>query len=113
MTRGIFTACYVWPKAGALPAGKKGQEELLALYRDFYEGETFVKVASAPAQTKQTWGNNDCIIHPAVDKYTGRLVLTSCIDNLIKGAAGQAIQNMNLMFNLPDKVGLDYPAIYP
>jgi N-acetyl-gamma-glutamyl-phosphate reductase len=113
MTRGIFTTCYAWPKAGSLAAGKKGQEELLSLYRDFYKGEPFVKVASAPAQTKQTWGNNDCIVYPSIDRYNGRLVLTSCIDNLVKGAAGQAIQNMNLMFGLPEKAGLDYPAIFP
>ncbi len=113
MTRGIFTTCYAWPKAGAFAQGKKGQQDLLDIYRDFYKGETFVKVASAPAQTKQTWGNNDCIVYPTIDKYNGRLVLTSCIDNLVKGAAGQAIQNMNLMFGVPEKTGLDYPAIYP
>ncbi|MBI4310639.1 MAG: N-acetyl-gamma-glutamyl-phosphate reductase, partial [Chloroflexi bacterium] len=110
MTRGIFTTCYAWPMNGSIPSGKKGQQELLDLFRDFYKGEPFVKVASAPAQTKQTWGNNDCIIYPAIDKYNGRLVLTSCIDNLVKGAAGQAVQNMNLMFGLPEKAGLDYPA---
>ncbi|MBI4339653.1 MAG: N-acetyl-gamma-glutamyl-phosphate reductase [Chloroflexi bacterium] len=113
MTRGIFTTCYAWPVAGAFSEGKKGQQELAELYREFYKGEPFVKVASAPAQTKQTWGSNDCIVHPVLDRLTGRLVLTSCIDNLVKGAAGQAIQNMNLMFDLPETAGLDYPAIFP
>ena len=113
MTRGIFTACYVWPKDGALASGNKAQEEVTDLYRGFYKDEPFVKVAAAPPQTKQTWGNNDCLVYPVVDERTGRLVVLSCIDNLVKGAAGQAIQNMNLMFGLPETAGLEHLAVYP
>ena len=85
----------------------------MELYRDYYKDEPFVKVTTAPTQTKHTWGNNDCVICPVVDTHTGRLILTSVIDNLVKGAAGQAIQNMNLMFNIPETVGLDGLAVYP
>ena len=113
MTRGIFTTCYVWPKDGALASGKKAQEEVTELYRDFYKEEPFVKVAMAPPQTKQTWGNNDCLVYPVADERTGRLIIVSCIDNLIKGAAGQAIQNMNVMFGLPETAGLESLAVYP
>jgi N-acetyl-gamma-glutamyl-phosphate reductase len=48
-----------------------------------------------------------------VDRRAGRLVVVSCIDNLVKGAAGQAIQNMNLMLGFPEAAGLDLPAVYP
>ena len=113
MTRGILSSCYVWPKEGALASGKKTQDELTDLYRDFYKDEPFVKVAAAPPQTKQTWGNNNCLVYPVADQRTGRLVIISCIDNLVKGAAGQAIQNMNLMFGLPETVGLEGAAVYP
>ena len=113
MTRGILNACYVRPKDGALPSGKKASEEVTQLYRDFYKNDYFVKVTSAPPQTKQTWGNNNCLIYPVVDERTGRIIIISCIDNLVKGAAGQAIQNMNLMCGLPESVGLEGLAVYP
>ncbi|MFC1935772.1 Asd/ArgC dimerization domain-containing protein [Chloroflexota bacterium] len=113
MTRGIFATCYMWARDSALALGKKAQEELTELYRSFYKGEPFVKVVEAPPQTKQTWGNNDCLVYPVVDDRTGRLVVLSCIDNLVKGATGQAIQNMNLMFCLPETAGLEGLAVYP
>lgn len=113
MTRGIFSACYAWPKDGAFSSVERAKDDLTELYTDYYKDEPFIRIASAPAQTKQTWGNNYCIINPVVDKRTGRLVLTSCIDNLVKGAAGQAIQNMNLMFGMAEEAGLDGLAVYP
>ncbi|GAG00059.1 unnamed protein product, partial [marine sediment metagenome] len=63
--------------------------------------------------TKHTWGNNLCLIYPTIDTRTGRLVVISAIDNLVKGAAGQAVQNMNLMLGLPETTGLEALAIYP
>ncbi|HEY49443.1 MAG TPA: N-acetyl-gamma-glutamyl-phosphate reductase [Dehalococcoidia bacterium] len=113
MTRGILTSCYAKLKEGKLAGGKKGGEEVMKLYQDFYRGEPFVRVVSPPPQTKQTWGNNLCLIHPAVDSRTGRLIVVSCIDNLVKGGAGQAVQNMNLMLGFPETTGLDAPAVYP
>jgi N-acetyl-gamma-glutamyl-phosphate reductase len=107
MTRGILATCYATPKETT------GLEELRRLYGDFYKDEPFVHLAEAPPHTKQTWGSNLCLIYPAVDARTGRLVIISCLDNLGKGAAGQAVQNMNLMLGLPETAGLDMPAVYP
>lgn len=113
MTRGILTTAYASLVPGKIAAGKKGKEELMELYQDFYKGKPFVKLASAPPHTKHTWGNNDCIIFPTTD-YTGeKLIVLSCLDNLVKGAAGQAIENMNLMLGLPQTTGLEALAIYP
>jgi N-acetyl-gamma-glutamyl-phosphate reductase len=83
------------------------------IYRDFYAGEPFVRVVDSPPATKQTRGNNMCLVYPTVDVRTERLVLVSVLDNLVKGAAGQAIQNMNAMLGLPETMGLDAPAVYP
>ena len=63
--------------------------------------------------TKNVWGTNHCDLAPVVDSRTGRVVVVSAIDNLIKGAAGQAVQNMNLMFGLPENTVLDRPGMYP
>ena len=83
------------------------------LYLDFYQNEPFTKVTDLPPHTKHTWGNNFCLVYPTIDERTGRLIVISAIDNLVKGAAGQAIQNMNLMLGLPETTGLEAPAIYP
>jgi len=109
MTRGILTSCYAKFRGGKTAGGA----EVMKLYEDFYRGEPFVKVVSDPPGTKHTWGNNLCLIYPAVDVRTGRLIVVSCIDNLVKGGAGQAVQNMNLMLGLPETTGLDFPAVYP
>ena len=113
MTRGILTTGYASLASGKISADKKGQEELLQLYRDFYRDEPFTRVVEVPPHTKHTWGNNACLIHPTIDLRTGRLIVISCLDNLVKGAAGQAIQNMNLMLGLPETTGLEALAIYP
>ncbi len=113
MTRGILSSCYARLKGGKLPAGEKGREEVRRLYQDFYRGEPFVRVVAAPPQTKQTWGSNMCLIYPFVDVRTGRLIVISCIDNLVKGGAGQAVQNMNLMLGFPETTGLESIAVYP
>jgi len=113
MTRGILTTCYASLASGKVAAGKKGAEEVRQLYLDFYKDEPFVKVVEFPPHTKHTWGNNLCLIHPTIDHRTGRLIIISCIDNLVKGAAGQAIQNMNLMLGFPEVTGLEALAIYP
>ena len=113
MTRGILTTAYAPIAAGKLAAGEKGAEELASLYREFYRDAPFVRVTPAPPHTKHTWGNNFCLVHPTIDRRTGRLVVISCIDNLVKGAAGQAVQNMNLMLGLPETTGLQAIAVYP
>ena len=113
MTRGILSTCYAPLNGGALPAGEAARDAVRELYRDFYAGESFVRVVDSPPATKQTRGNNMCLIYPIVDVRTDRLVVVSVLDNLVKGAAGQAIQNMNAMLGLPETMGLDAPAVYP
>jgi len=113
MTRGILTTAYASLASGKSSANQKGKEELFQLYLEFYKDEPFIKIVESPPHTKHTWGNNLCLIHPTIDTRTGRLVVISAIDNLVKGAAGQAIQNMNLMLDLPETTGLEALAIYP
>ena len=113
MTRGILTTAYAPLAPNKLAAGEKGLKELNELYTEFYKDEPFVRVVGFPPHTKYTWGNNLCLIHPTIDFRTGKLIVISCIDNLVKGAAGQAIQNMNIMLGLPEVTGLQALAIYP
>ncbi len=113
MTRGILTTCYAPLRPGALPAGEAARQALLELYREAYRGEPFVRVVGEPPTTKQTWGSNLCLVYPTVDLRAERLVVVSAIDNLVKGAAGQAIQNMNVMLGLPEETGLEAPPVYP
>ena len=108
MTRGILTTCYA-----PLASGKKGEKELKELYLDFYKKEPFVRVVDSPPHTKHTLGNNLCLVYPTIDHRAERLIVISCIDNLVKGAAGQAIQNMNLMLGLPETTGLEALSIFP
>jgi N-acetyl-gamma-glutamyl-phosphate reductase len=83
MTRGILTTCYTTLSPGKVTADKKGEEELRQLYLDFYKDEPFVRIVESPPHTKHTWGSNLCLIHPAIDHRTGRLIIISCIDNLV------------------------------
>lgn len=113
MTRGILSSCYAPLVEGRIAVSQQGVAELRQVYRDFYKGEAFVKVVDAPPQTKQAWGSNLCLIYPTIDLRTGRLIVVSCIDNLVKGGAGQAIQNMNLMLGFPETTGLESLPVYP
>ena len=70
-------------------------------------------VLDVSPQTKWTSGSNLCLVHPAVDARAGRLVAVAAIDNLVKGAAGQAVHNANLMFGLPETLGLPLAPTYP
>lgn len=108
MTRGILATCYADLTDDSLTS-----ERVRDLYREFYADAPFVRVTDRPPETKHTTGSNVCLVHPAVDGRARRLVVVSCIDNLVKGAAGQAIQNMNLLLGLPETMGLDRPALYP
>jgi len=113
MTRGILSSCYATLIEPGNWTGDEGQEKILNLYRDYYADDPFIRVVSTPPQTKQTLGNNLCLIHPSIDERTGRLIVISCLDNLVKGAAGQAVQNMNLMCGFPEETGLEALAVYP
>ncbi len=113
MTRGILTTAYAAIRTGKIVKGKKRKEELVSLYRDFYKGMPFARVVDSPPHTKHTLGANSCLIYPTTDCCGEKLIVISCLDNLVKGAAGQAIQNMNLMLGLPEIMGLEAPALYP
>jgi N-acetyl-gamma-glutamyl-phosphate reductase len=107
MTRGILSTCYASlldPASGV---------SVFDAYEQFYADEPFVRVTASPPATKHVRGTNFCHVHPAVDERTGRLVAVSVIDNLVKGAAGQAIQNMNLMLGFAETEGLTGLAVYP
>ena len=90
-------------------------EEVYELYKDFYKDEPFVKVfpSNMPVQTKWAYGTNFVEMTPTFDSRTHRLIVSSVIDNIGKGAAGQAIQNMNLIMGLPETTGLMMPPMYP
>lgn len=109
MTRGMLSTIY------ATPSKKVNAGEIQALYRQFYENEYFVHVLEGGElpQTKWCWGSNHCFIGVVLDQRVNRLIVVSAIDNLVKGASGQAVQNMNIMFGLPEKTGLEMAGVYP
>ena len=79
-------------------------EEIVAGYKEFYKNAKFTHYVDKAIDLKQVVNTNKCLVH--VDKYDDKLLITSCIDNLLKGAVGQAVQNMNIMFGLDQTVGL-------
>ncbi|HEU65531.1 MAG TPA: N-acetyl-gamma-glutamyl-phosphate reductase [Chloroflexi bacterium] len=113
MTRGILSTCYAKLRDDKLFKDTMAEEKLSQLYQEFYKHAPFVQITTKPPHTKHAWGTNFCLIYPTVDSRTDRLIVISCLDNLVKGGAGQAVQNMNLMFNLPETTGLEALAIYP
>ncbi|MEI6205319.1 MAG: N-acetyl-gamma-glutamyl-phosphate reductase [Desulfuromonadales bacterium] len=109
MDRGILSTIYSMPKKTI------STETLVNLYFEFYAGEPFVRVlprGSLPS-TAFVRGSNFCDIAPLTDERTGRIIVVSAIDNLMKGASGQAVQNMNLMCGFPETMGLERVALFP
>ncbi|MCX5851080.1 MAG: N-acetyl-gamma-glutamyl-phosphate reductase [Deltaproteobacteria bacterium] len=109
VNRGILSTMYVSLKV------KKSAAELIGIYREFYRDEPFVRVydeGSFPS-IASVRGSNFCDIGLAVDTRSGRAIVMSCIDNLVKGAAGQAIQNMNIMCGFDEGMGLDAVPLFP
>ena len=98
MDRGILTTAYSRPKR------ELRGDQLLALYREFYAGKPFVRVRDSLPGTKDVSGSNFCDITARVVR--GRVVTVSCIDNLIKGASGAAVQNFNWMYGFPETTAL-------
>ena len=107
MTRGILAACHVRPSRTV------DQAELDELYAAAYDDEPFVEVVDEPPATKHVAGSNDARIHVRFDERTGRILVLSVIDNLVKGAAGQAIQAFNVVFGLPETTGLEQLPLAP
>lgn len=106
MSRGILSTIYATLKAD------KTREDLLNLYKEFYKEQYFVRVKNDNVETRFVKGTNFCDVSIYLDERTNRVIITSAIDNLIKGSAGQAIQNMNLMFGLDVKTGIAQAAMY-
>jgi N-acetyl-gamma-glutamyl-phosphate reductase len=107
MTRGILSTCYARLTNGAT------QAQVDEMYREFYRDEPFVPVVPVAPSTKQTWGSNECHVFPVVNQKAGMLVVISALDNLVKGAAGAGVQNMNVMFGLEETAGLELVPVYP
>ena len=107
MTRGILATCY-----GTLRAGVS-EADVQRVYRDAYADEPFVRLSSAPPHTKWSYGSNCCFVYPMIEPHSGRFIVISALDNLVKGAAGQAVQCANLMYGLPETLGLPAEGIYP
>jgi N-acetyl-gamma-glutamyl-phosphate reductase len=104
VSRGIYTTIH---------APVHSTEKLLDAYRSAYAGEPFVRVVDAIPSIKQVTGSNRVDIHLAIDDHTGFAVVSVVQDNLVKGAAGQAIQNMNLMSGFPEDAGLPIHGVWP
>lgn len=99
-TRGIFTTAVV--------RCDRPEDEVVQAYKDFYSDAVFTHYVDRPVDLKQVTGTNKCLIH--VERHRDKLLVCACIDNLIKGASGQAVQNMNLMFDLEESTGLRLKA---
>ncbi len=114
MNRGILATEYATLKRkpdGGLPS----YEEVKAVYDNYYEKEKFVRVLEKGVcpETKWVEGSNYVDINFVIDERTGRIIMMGALDNLVKGAAGQAVQNMNLLFGLPESEGLDLVPCFP
>ena len=114
MNRGILVTEYASLKRkedGTLPS----YEEIKAVYDKYYGGERFIRMLEKGVcpETKWVEGSNYVDIGFVIDERTGRIVMMGALDNLVKGAAGQAVQNMNLLFGLPEEEGLDLIPCFP
>ena len=107
MTRGLIATCYAPLRAGVTVA------QVADAYAESYANEPFVRYVDTFPPTKATLGSNWCLVHAVVDVDNQRLVTVGVLDNLVKGAAGQAIQNLNLMCGLPETTGLEALPLWP
>ena len=83
-------------------------EDVIEAYKEFYADAAFTHYSDKSIDLKQVVNTNKALVH--IEKYGNKLLITSCIDNLLKGAVGQAVQNMNIMFNLDETAGLRLKA---
>ena len=86
------------------PVGEITHDDMQGIYREFYGDEPFVQVLNTPPAVKHVAKSNFCHVYPTIAK--GKIICFSVIDNLIKGASGQAVQNMNVIFGLDETMGL-------
>jgi N-acetyl-gamma-glutamyl-phosphate reductase len=107
MTRGILASCHVRPTRPVT------QAELDAIYDEAYRDEPFVQVVTDAPSTRHVYGSNLCRIWVRVDPRSGKILALGVIDNLVKGAAGQAVQALNVLFGLPETTGLEQHPLNP
>ena len=109
VARGILSTCY------AAPMNEMTSEAAHEILSERYQREPFVRVLPLGEypQIKHVNGSNFCDVGTKVDARTGRLIVVSAEDNLLKGASGQALQNLNIMFDLPETMGLESAAVFP
>ena len=109
MNRGILVTAYAALKKTVT------YEEVKAIYDKYYQKEKFVRVLEKDVcpQTKWVEGSNYVDVNFKIDERTNRIIMMGAMDNLVKGAAGQAVQNMNLMFGLPETTGLELVPMFP
>lgn len=105
--RGILTTVY------ARPAEPVDDEKLTGIFKAFYQDTPFVRLRSQAPSIKDVRGTNYCDVFPVYDERTNMIIVISVIDNLVKGAAGQAVQNMNLMFGFDETTGLEHFPLNP
>lgn len=109
MTRGIMSTMY-------MTATKKvTEDQLIELYNEMYKDDYFVRIRKKGdyPTTKDVSGSNFCDISITYDERTNRITIISVIDNLVKGASGQAVQNMNKLFGFEEKAGIDFMPLFP
>ncbi len=109
MNRGILATCYAKLKEGV------DKEQLAGAYQNAYAGERFIRLLGEDSFPETRWveGSNFVDIGFTLDERTGRVIAVGALDNLVKGAAGQAVQNMNLLFGLPEDLGLRLVPVFP
>jgi N-acetyl-gamma-glutamyl-phosphate reductase len=107
MTRGLLATCYASLRPGVT------QQMVQQAYEEAYRAEPFTRLVATAPHTKWTLGSNLCFVYPTVAHEGGRLVVLSALDNLVKGAAGQAVQCANAMYRLPEDLGLPAEGVYP
>ena len=109
MNRGILVTAYAKLKT------RVSYDEVKAIYDKYYNNEKFIRVLDrdVPPETRWVEGSNYVDVNFKIDERTGRIIMMGAIDNLIKGAAGQAVQNMNIMFGLEETMGLEQVPMFP
>jgi N-acetyl-gamma-glutamyl-phosphate reductase len=107
MTRGLIATCYAPLRDGVTAA------QVSEAYATRYANEAFVRVTASFPPTKATLGSNWCLVHAVVDEENRRLIAVGVLDNLVKGASGQAVQNFNVMCGLPETQGLEAMPLWP
>jgi N-acetyl-gamma-glutamyl-phosphate reductase len=109
MNRGILTTAY------ATLTGSYTYDQIYNIYKRYYEDEYFIRITKKGVSPETKWvkASNFCDIGFTLDERLNRIIVVGALDNLVKGAAGQAVQNMNIMFGLEESAGIDMPPVFP